>query len=245
MAKWYPPMDAALCLQQLATFKGIQSIDLNLSNDSGINAIMIASALHSKTLKHVSIDFSGLGVAPLPLEAYKSEVFMSSRKILSHLEPLQLESLQLKNCPNLPEFCRDLGKINVEKLKYFNISFSNIDSDPSFQGGIYEFVSKSPSIQYFNFSGVALHPALVRDIMKAKPHISLPPSVADPEGAIADIRSSQLIEKMDQYMKAPLGVIAIVLDYLNPNIQVELIGGVDGSAEGMDYGFAVEQALAI
>lgn len=249
--KWFIPADPALSLQQLATIKDIRSIEVNLSNESSINSVMVASSLHSKTLKHVSIDFSSLGIPYIPSgngvqsKGYESEVFMSSRKILGNLGAVQLESLQLKNCPNLPEFCRDLGKLDVSKLKYFNIRFSNIDSDFSFQGGLYDFISKSPSIQYFNFDNVPLSIFLVRDIVKAKPHIHLPPSTPDPENAIADMRSGQLIEVIDKSMNAPLGVIAMVLDYLNPNVQVELIGGIDASFEGMDYSSALEQVLAI
>lgn len=249
--KWFIPADPALSLQQLATIKDIRSIEVNLSNESSINSVTVASSLHSKTLKHVSIDFSGLGIAYMPSgngvqsKGYESEVFMSSRKILGNLEGLQLESLQLQCCPNLPEFCRDLGKLDVSQLKYFNISYSNMDPYPSFQGDIYNFISKCPSIKYFNFAGVSLSPVLVRDIIIAKPYIHLPPSTPDPEGAVADMRSGQLIEMIDKSMNAPLVVIAMVLDYLSPNIQVELIGGIDASFEGMNYGHAVEQVLAI
>ncbi len=245
VARWYPPTDPALCLQQLATLKDMRGIDVNLVNESGVNSVIVASGLHARTLKHISIDFSGLGVVASPMESYKSEVFMSSRKILGNLGALQLESLQLKNCPNLPEFCRDLGKLDISKLKYFNISFSNIGSDFSFEAGIYDFVSQSPSIRYFNFTNVYFNPQLVQEILRVKPYIHLPPSIPDPGNVIADMRSYQLMEIIDSNMKAPLELIAMVLDYLNPNIQVELIGGIDASFEGMDYGLAVDQVLAI
>lgn len=232
------------CLSQLAKFKNVEVIEAKLSLSVGIiDAVIVASQMHSKTLKHLSLDFAEMGVYNAE-SAYRSEPFMSSRQIWQDLEGLKLESLQLKSCPNLPEFCRgNLEKLDRSELKYFNISGSDvlgIGGRDDFMFDLIRFVSSSPNIQYFNHN--ANSPQLLEGVMAVKPFIYLSPYGAD---RACDIRVGQLVEEIfkSAINVLPEPVVCHVLDYINIE-PLELLGGVNPSL-ACDYGSAVEQTLGI